>query len=178
MGGMIAQTVAATYPDRVASLVSIFSTTGAMNVGQPTLQMKIRLAKPMPRHVDGAVAKFLDDVQYLQGTQHPANLERWETYLREAIRRAEGDGRADLLRQAAAIIGSGNRTKSLKYITAPTLVIHGDRDRIVAPSGGKATAAAIPNATFTEIKGMGHDLADSLAPRLTELIAHHVGSAA
>lgn len=36
MGGMIAQTVAIEYPERVRSLTSIMSTTGDASVGQPT----------------------------------------------------------------------------------------------------------------------------------------------
>ena len=49
-------------------------------------------------------------------------------------------------RQLAAIIASGDRTERLRSISAPTVVIHGTKDRLVRPSGGRATAKAIPGA--------------------------------
>jgi pimeloyl-ACP methyl ester carboxylesterase len=48
----------------------------------------------------------------------------------------------------------------------PALVLHGTRDRIERPSGGRATAAAIPGAELELVDGMGHDLARAMWPRL------------
>lgn len=50
----------------------------------------------------------------------------------------------------------------------PALVIHGLRDRIVLPSGGRATAAAIPGAELLEIADMGHDLPRWVWPRVID----------
>jgi pimeloyl-ACP methyl ester carboxylesterase len=61
-------------------------------------------------------------------------------------------------RQLAAIIASGNRTTALRNITAPTVVVHGTADRLVRPSGGRATARAIPGAKLVKVEGMGHDM--------------------
>jgi len=47
-------------------------------------------------------------------------------------------------RQLGAIAASGDRTAELRKVSAPTLVIHGRKDRLVRPSGGKATAREIP----------------------------------
>ena len=69
---------------------------------------------------------------------------------------------------------SGDRTAELSRISVPTLVIHGDRDPIVHPSGGRATAAAITGARHVTIAGMGHDLAPGVTDRLVELIANHI----
>jgi pimeloyl-ACP methyl ester carboxylesterase len=77
-------------------------------------------------------------------------------------------------RQISAIQGSGDRTAELRSITAPTLVIHGDTDRMVHPSGGKATAAAIAGARHVEIAGMAHHLSPGLLERLLELVTDHV----
>jgi pimeloyl-ACP methyl ester carboxylesterase len=71
-------------------------------------------------------------------------------------------------RQLAAIIASGNRTKDLKRIKAPTLVIHGTDDRLVGVSGGRATARAIAGAEFMKIKGMGHDLPQAAWPQIID----------
>ena len=40
----------------------------------------------------------------------------------------------------------------------PTLVIHGEADPLITPSGGEATAEAIPNAELLMLEQMGHDL--------------------
>ena len=72
-----------------------------------------------------------------------------------------------------AIIASGDRTQELHRIHAPTLVIHGSADRLVGPSGGRATARAIPGASLMMIKGMGHDLPRAIWPRLIDAIAQH-----
>jgi pimeloyl-ACP methyl ester carboxylesterase len=76
-------------------------------------------------------------------------------------------------RQLGAIAASGNRTSSLHRIEAPTLVIHGTKDKMVSPSGGRATAKAIPGAHLEMIEGMGHDLPRPLWPRLIDEIANH-----
>jgi pimeloyl-ACP methyl ester carboxylesterase len=77
----------------------------------------------------------------------------------------------------AAIVKSGNRTPLLRQIHAPTLVIHGDRDLMVHPSGGRATARAIPGARLVTIAGLGHDLPTGVFGRLVELISGHALSA-
>ncbi|CAL8896115.1 hypothetical protein KVA01_23150 [Kocuria varians] len=77
-------------------------------------------------------------------------------------------------RQIGAIRASGNRTAALARITAPTLVIHGDHDRIVRPDGGPATARAIPGARFVSIPGMGHQVHPLAVPRLLPLITEHL----
>jgi pimeloyl-ACP methyl ester carboxylesterase len=76
-------------------------------------------------------------------------------------------------RQLAAIIASGDRTAQLRTIAAPTLVIHGDADPLVAPSGGRATARAIPGAQLMMVAGMGHDLPPTVWPQVIDAIAAH-----
>ena len=80
-------------------------------------------------------------------------------------------------RQLAAIIHSGDRTPLLRTITAPTLVIHGSKDRMVPLSGGRATARAIPGARLLVIDGMGHDMPRAAWPRMLEAIEHNAARA-
>jgi pimeloyl-ACP methyl ester carboxylesterase len=84
---------------------------------------------------------------------------------------------AGTARQLAGIFRSGDRTAELRAIDVPTLVIHGDRDPMVHPSGGAATARAIPGARLETIAGMGHDLPAGVWNRLIDLITDHVASA-
>ena len=65
-------------------------------------------------------------------------------------------------RQLAAVLAQPNRTRDLRRISVPTLVVHGLDDPLVAPSGGLAIAKAIPGATFIGHSGMGHDLPRTL----------------
>ena len=56
-----------------------------------------------------------------------------------------------------AVLADGSRTDALRTITVPTLVLHGSRDTLIDPSGGRRTAEIIPGARYVEIEGMGHD---------------------
>jgi pimeloyl-ACP methyl ester carboxylesterase len=88
-----------------------------------------------------------------------------------ALQYDRGHDPAGAGRQLGAILKSGNRTKLLREIKAPTLVIHGKSDKLVRPSGGRATAKAIPGARYLRIDGMGHDLPRHEWTRLIEAIA-------
>ncbi|GAB3854391.1 alpha/beta fold hydrolase [Dactylosporangium cerinum] len=177
MGGMIAQTLAARHPDRVATLTSIFSTTGDRRVGQPARSTMVRMAKRPARTVEESAARHLALLRHIGSTEFPPDeaLEReWITQLWE-----RGSGRpnhAGVARQIGAIQASGDRTAQLRTITAPTLVIHGDVDRMVHPSGGRATAAAIPAARHVEIAGMRHHLAPGVQDRIVALTAAHLSA--
>ncbi|WP_354702289.1 Aclacinomycin methylesterase RdmC [Paraconexibacter sp. AEG42_29] len=175
MGGMIAQTLAVRHPGRVRSLVSIMSTTGAPLVGILSPRVLPYLLKPASAEREEAIARSLA----LADVIHSPGFERDREGTREIAGASfdrSGDRRGTA-RQMAAILASGDRTKALAGITAPTLVVHGDSDRMVAVSGGKATAKAIPGARLEVVAGMGHDLPRGLWPRLVKLIADQARAA-
>lgn len=176
MGGMIAQSLAARHPERVQSLTSIFSTTGSSRVGQPALSAIARLAlAPPPRSEAEAIADFIRLMRHIGDPRIPGIEEFWRAYAAAAWRRGGGAAdRGGFLRQIGAILASGDRTASLAAIRAPTLAIHGDRDRMVHPSGGAATAAAIPDAQFVLIPGMRHQFDPRTLPLLSRLILGHL----
>lgn len=177
MGGMIAQTVAAAYPDRVRTLTSMMSTTGARRIGRPRLSTWRLMAARPPVNREQAVERAVRMFRHIGSHGFPLD----EAWLREAAGNAwdrdpTTGGRA---RQLGAIFRSGDRTGQLRAVTAPTLVIHGDRDRMVHPTGGAATARAIRGARLETIRGLGHDLPRPVWPRLFDLIDEHArGSAA
>jgi pimeloyl-ACP methyl ester carboxylesterase len=175
MGGMIAQVLAGRHPRRVRSLVSIMSTTGNRWKGQPAVRTyPFLLAKP-PKTKEKSVKRL---VRLFRIVGSPG-FERDEDELRRqgALAWDRGPSAEGLGRQLAAIIASGDRTPDLRRITAPTLVIHGSRDRLVRPSGGRATARAIPGSRLLVIKGMGHDLPRGAWPQLIGAIAEHASRA-
>jgi pimeloyl-ACP methyl ester carboxylesterase len=156
MGGMIAQTLAATRPERVLSLASIMSTTGSRRVGQPAYRVLPIFLKQAPNEREAFIAHTVT----LFETIGSKGFERDDDELREVagLMFDRGLDSRGTSRQLAAIIASGNRTKALHNITAPTVVIHGTADRLVRPSGGRATAKAIPGSKLVKVEGMGHDL--------------------
>jgi pimeloyl-ACP methyl ester carboxylesterase len=171
MGGMIAQTIAARHPAAVRSLVSIMSNTGSRLSGQPSLGIYAIFLRRAPLEREA----FVEHMERVFAAIGSPGLPRDEGDIRELAGRSwdrdhdpDGPGR-----QLAAIIASGNRTPELRRITAPTLVIHGSRDRLVAPSGGRATARAIPGARLMMVPGMGHDLPRAAWPTLIDAIAEH-----
>jgi pimeloyl-ACP methyl ester carboxylesterase len=171
MGGMIAQVLAAERPDAVRSLVSIMSTTGSRRHGQPALSVYRYLLRPPPRDRDGYIQRSAEVFGLVGSTGFP----RDEQYIRERAGRAYDRGfdvRAGG-RQLGAIVASGDRTKALSEIRAPTLVIHGTVDKMIRPSGGRATAKAIPGARLQMIEGMGHDLPRAAWPLLLDAISEH-----
>jgi len=156
MGGMIAQTLAATRPERVLSLTSIMSTTGSRRVGQPAYRVLPIFLRQAPNDRDA----FIEHTVTLFETIGSRGIERDDDELREVagLMFDRGLDPRGSSRQLAAIIASGNRTNALRNITAPTVVVHGTADRLVRPSGGRATARAIPGAKLVKVEGMGHDM--------------------
>ena len=176
MGGMIAQTIAATVPDRVRSLTSIYSTTGAKKVGQPALSTIAILCAPPPRDRAAAIRAHLRITRHVAGKRYPMDEATETAMAARAWDRHAGDIAAGAARQIQAIQASGDRTAQLQRITAPTLVIHGDRDPLVGPSGGDATARAIRAAQHVTIPGMGHHIPRALVNTITGYIAEHAHS--
>ena len=175
MGGMIAQVMAGRHPDRVLSLVSIMSTTGHRWKGQPALRVFPFLLRPPARTRDAYVERVVKLFNLVGSPDFP----RDEAELREMLAASydRSSDPAGAARQLAAIVASGDRTAAVRRITAPTLVIHGTKDRMVRPSGGKATARAIPGARLLLIDGMGHDLPRGAWPRIIDAIVENAALA-
>jgi len=176
MGGMIAQTLAARHAERMKSLTSVFSTTGSLKVGQPALKSILQLIRRPPRDQREAARDYVDLLRVV-GSSHEWSEPRHRQYAEQAWERGGGlRNNVGTARQIGAIINSGDRTAELGRVRCPTLVIHGDRDLMVATSGGYATAAAIGGARLVILPGMGHDIAPGLVNILVDLIAGHVRS--
>jgi len=172
LGGMIAQMVAVRHPERVRSLASVMSTTGAMDVGQPNDAARAVLLMPPGAGREATIERA---VAVSQVTRSPGFA-----FDEDALRlraRQSWDRDHDPLgagRQLVAILASGDRTAALEGVAAPTVVVHGRSDPLIASSGGEATAKAIPGAELDLIDGMGHDLPMGVWERLYANIARAV----
>lgn len=158
MGGMIAQTMAIDYPKRVRTLTSIMSSPSAQ-IGRSKISLAIKIGGLLqqPVHTTDEAGQQVVDMYKIIGTP-PENYPLDETWLREVG--VEGYRRgydpAGKLRQQAAMLAAPNRTKDLRKLHIPTLVMHGSADPMITLEGGQATAKAIPGAKLVILPGVGH----------------------
>jgi pimeloyl-ACP methyl ester carboxylesterase len=179
MGGMIAQLLAARYPERVLSLTSIMSNSGNPSprfaIGKPRA---LRAILHRPRNIDDLqqlTDHFVRVFGVIGSPGYPSEPQVLRQHLERVARR--GYYPAGTARQLLAVLASGDRRTQLARITAPTLVIHGQEDPLVPVAAGIDTARHIRGARLEVIAGMGHDFPPALQPRLAEMIAAHVRNA-
>ena len=174
MGGMIVQAMAIRHPERVLSMTSVMSAPGAIP-GERDPDVIAAFSAPPATTRDEAAERHLRglrawgspasyDVERITADAHAAYDRCWDP---------EGRGR-----QAMAIGASPSRIEALGSLKVPTLVVHGDADRLVPLDAGRATADAIPGARLEIVEGMGHDYPPEHWDRMVELITTHAGSAA
>lgn len=174
MGGMIAQCLASHWPERVASLVSLCSSTGSLWVGQPAVtSLRYVINRPAATQEE-SVTYFIHVMSQIGPTHYALPEQELRNYAEQAWERDTGTSANEgFLRQVEAIIKTGDRTQHLRAIEAPTLVIHGDRDVMVHPSGGIATARAIRGAELVIIAGLGHAIPSEFSEHLANLMCIH-----
>jgi pimeloyl-ACP methyl ester carboxylesterase len=168
MGGMIAQTLASRHPELVRSLTSIMSNTGSLWSGQPAPRLLPALLRRPARGRERSIEEGVRLFETIGSTKLPQDLEDVRALAAQSYDRDHD--RAGIARQLGAIVGSGDRTAQLRRIVAPTLVVHGSADRLIAPSGARATARAIPGARLMTIEGMGHYLPRAIWPALIDAV--------
>jgi len=155
MGGMIVQRLAIDHGDRLLSMTSVMSRTGEPGYGGSSeAALAFLMAPPAASkaayienqvaalHVYGSKPEWLDD----NTIRDRAAAAYDRCFFPEGIGR-----------QMRAVMHDGSRSEELATIDLPVLVIHGSRDTLIDPSGGRQTAAVIPGARYVEIEGMGHD---------------------
>jgi len=175
MGGMIGQHMAAKYPDRCLSFTQVFSTTGNPKLPQARKEALQALVKrPAGTDEPVLVEHGMMLARTIGSPAYPAEEERLRERVRAGVRRShypEGP-----TRHLSAILADGDRSKMVRGITVPTLVLHGEDDPLVPCEGGRDTAACIPNAKIRTIPGWGHDLPLELVDELAQEIANHARS--
>lgn len=176
MGGMIVQLMAANHPDKVLTMTSIMSTSGAPGLPGPRNDIRTRLMKARPSNPtrDEAVAFGAEGLEAISYSD-PA---RADTAFAEMAGRAFDRGYypVGMKRQLLAIIADGSRVERLKKIAAPTLVIHGGADPLVPKEGSEDIARHIAGARLEIIDEMAHDLPPSQVNHMVHLIANHAAS--
>lgn len=171
MGGMIAQLVAAHYPERTRSLTSIMSTSGHRSLprSEPDAAKMLMLQPEDPNCMESVIERNIKVRRALQSPAYPKTDEEIRDSATRAIERA-GYHPQGVTRQLAAIIAAAERRPLLRTIKAPSLVIHGEDDPLVPAACGVDTAKHLPNAELKLFPGMAHDLPTALLQPMAALI--------
>jgi len=155
LGGMIVQRLAIDHPDRLLSATSVMSRTGEPGSGDSSQEALDHLlaAPPASReeYLDRQVAAL-----HVYGSK-PEWLDDDAIRARAAAAYDRCFHPAGVGRQLGAVLADGSRDQQLAEVDLPVLVLHGSRDTLIDPSGGRHTAEVIPGARYVEIDDMGHD---------------------
>jgi len=167
MGGMIAQLLAIHHPTRLQTLTSIMSTSGTKNLPPIDWLIKKQFIS-IPKSVDyhDRLAYHMNNWRVIGSPNYPASEPYLTNYVDSLIKR--GITFRGTLSQILAIMVARNRESLLKLVNIPSLILHGDSDRLVPVEGGKATANAIPFAQLKIYPGMGHDFPIELVPEILD----------
>lgn len=170
MGGMIAQILAATRPERTRSMVSIMSTSGrpGLPMGKPEAVAMLSTQPPGTAR-EQLIAHAIKLRTVIGSPGFPADpAELHALVARNIDRRWYPEGAA---RQYLAVIASGSRADLLKTVKVPTLVLHGEDDPLIPVECGRDVASLVPGAKVETWRGWGHDLPAQMVPDLVESIS-------
>ncbi|OEJ97810.1 hydrolase [Streptomyces thermolilacinus SPC6] len=191
LGGVIAQRLAATHPDRMLTLTALASTPLGTDMadivsramtGQPSLpgqlppptpELLALLASAPPRatSLEGHIASRMPLWRLLHGPELPFDEEEYRAMETRVYERAR-DLSAALNHTLAGAAGFG-AAEVLAGVAVPVLVLHGTADPMFPFAHGEALAAAIPGARLVPLPGMGHTLPSLLDGRLAEEVLRH-----
>jgi len=177
MGGMIAQIIAAIYPQRCLSLTSIMSTSGDRKLPGPKREAfaSMRMKRPPVTDRDAYVEFGMKVLRSIGSPGFPIPDDELRAFVTRSYDRSVYP--AGFIRQFLAILANGSRSHLLKTIKMPTLVLHGESDPLVPVEGGRDTARLIPGAKLKTFAGWGHDLPPQMIPILADAIAEHCKAA-
>jgi pimeloyl-ACP methyl ester carboxylesterase len=176
LGGMVAQTMSIRHAGHVCSLASLMSTTGRRGKGRTSLRVLRHALGRRPRTEEEAIERRVRTFAAIGSTGFAQDLDELRRVSALAFRR-DPDARGGRRRQHHAVRAAGDRTEALRQLGVPTVVVHGTEDLMCHPSGGCATAEAIPCARLELIPGMGHDLPRGAWPQLIRAIADNASRA-
>jgi pimeloyl-ACP methyl ester carboxylesterase len=165
MGGMIAQELALRHPDRVRRLVLGATFASHRRSHKPRLSVAGDLALALLlTHRPRRVARLLVSDEHF--ARFPNGLAGWVARARVAPVRT-------VSRQIAAITRHETESR-LPALRAPTLVLSGDRDRMVPVENSRRLAGLIPGARLVEFPGAGHAFPFEREAETLKLVTQHL----
>ena len=178
LGGMIGQTLAARWPERVRSLVSIMSSAGPRTAPWPSPALLWRFLQRPPKDaaIDAKLAHFMALMRAHGNISDRDELDALRERLALSLRRSYNPARS-----GAAIDGCASadpdRSEEVARIRCPTLIIHAADDPLVPLPAAHHLARLLPHARLEVIEHMGHYLPGSALPEITRLTIDHLRTA-
>ena len=174
LGGMVAQRMALAAPERVRSLTSMMSSSGARHLPGPQPRvLQVLLSRPKDFSEASVLAHYVRLFRAIGSPGFPISEEDLRQRIRASVRRG-GYWPAGNARQVAAMAADTTRAQELRGLRVPTLVLHGSADPLVPVACGEDTARRIPGARFVAIPGLGHDLPPGGVERLLDPLLPHL----
>ena len=172
MGGMVAQRVAIASPQRVPSLTSIMSSSGAKGLKPAHRDVtRVLLSRPASTELEAVVDHYVKLYKTIGSPDFPTPEPEMRSRITRAVQRSYHP--AGTMRQMVATIADTTRAAQLSGITCQTLVLHGKADPLVPFEHGEDVARRISGARMVGIDGMGHDLPpEPLSYILDAMIPH------
>jgi pimeloyl-ACP methyl ester carboxylesterase len=170
MGGMIVQIVAAQYPQRCRSMVSIYSSSGrpGLPMGKPEA-LAVLTEQPEGPSREQRVKQGMKLRRTIGSPAYPMPEAELRAFVEKNVdRRWYPEGAA---RQYLSVIVSGDRVELLKTIKVPTLVMHGEEDPLLPIACGRDVASLVPGAEFQSYPGWAHDFPAKLIPTIADRIS-------
>ncbi len=173
MGGMIAQRMALAAPERVLSLTSIMSSSGARYLPGPKSQvLRAMLSRPQRGGEEALVDYSVKFFKLIGSPGFPLDETAFRERILLATRRSFHP--AGTMRQMVAIAADTRRADELARLKLPTLVVHGKDDPLVPFACGQDVARRISGARLVPVDGMGHDLPPGVVERILQPLVPHL----
>ena len=177
MGGMIAQIIASTHPDRTKTFTLIASTASTPSpLNGPTRKVRKLLmdrTKNPNSTIDQRVdrtRKIFSEIGY-QGID--LNTDEFYEDIASSIKRGGNDD-TGFGRQLTAILGSKNRLEKVRSISAPTLIIHGKDDPLIKVKNAYRTNKLIKDSKLIVIPDMRHLIEPPVFDQFKQDLLNHL----
>ncbi len=172
MGGLIAQAVALSAPERIASLALLCTFENGKQGSRPTLGM---LGTAIRTRIGTRQSRRDAFLELVMPRSYLKTVDRMQ--LAHDLKPFFGHDLADqppiVMRQLRAMSKYDARSRLAELASIRTLVVSATDDRIALPAYGRGLAAAIPGARLVEIPDAGHGLTIQRAPEVNALLSEH-----
>ena len=179
MGGMIAQIIASTHPDRTKTFTLIASTASTPSpLNGPTRKVR-KLLMDRTKNPNSTIDQRVDRTRkiFSEIGYKGINLNTDEFYedIASSIKRGGNDD-TGFGRQLTAILGSKNRLDKVRSINAPTLIIHGKDDPLIKVKNAYRTNKLIKDSKLIVIPDMRHLIEPPVFDQFKQDLLNHLKS--